>query len=91
MRLTTPRILRTGLSTPLSLSSQLVTASRLLPPRSGLERSDFVLWHVSTVFECPLYGACWGKPEIETEPKWRNVQLLTISIPVSFAEDAERR
>src|SRR5437660_11760701 len=36
-------ILRTGLSAPRSLSSQPATASRLLPPRSGLERSDFVL------------------------------------------------
>jgi len=42
-------ILRTGLSTPLSLSSQPATASRLLPPRSGLERSDFVLWHFPAV------------------------------------------
>src|SRR5262245_54727716 len=41
-------ILRTGLSTPLSLSSQPATASRLLPPRSGLERSDFVHWHIAT-------------------------------------------
>jgi hypothetical protein len=32
-----------------SLSSRLVTDSRLLPPRSGLERSDFVLWPISTV------------------------------------------
>jgi len=26
-------------------------ASRLLPPRSGLERSDFVLWPYPEVFE----------------------------------------
>src|SRR5215472_13390651 len=32
-------ILRTGLPTPLCPSSHL------LPPRSGLERSDFVHWH----------------------------------------------
>ena len=44
-------ILRTGLSTPLSLSSQPATASRLLPPRSGLERSDFVLWPDAEVSE----------------------------------------
>jgi hypothetical protein len=35
---------RVDLATPLLLSSQLATASRLTPPRSGLERSDFVLW-----------------------------------------------
>jgi|SRR5215472_10278652 len=37
-------ILRTGLSAPLSLPSQLVTGPSPHPPRSGLERSDFVLW-----------------------------------------------
>jgi len=31
-------------------SSQLATASRLLPPRSGLERSDFVLLPTTTDF-----------------------------------------
>jgi hypothetical protein len=35
---------RVDLATPLSLSSRLV--SRLTAPRSGLERSDFVLWPV---------------------------------------------
>jgi hypothetical protein len=44
-------ILRTGLPTPLWSSSQLLLASRLLPPRSGLERSDFVPWH-----ECEAEG-----------------------------------
>src|SRR4029077_12966530 len=38
-------ILRTGLPTPLCLSSQLATGLSPLAPRSGLERSDFVLWH----------------------------------------------
>ena len=28
-------------------------ASRLLPPHSGLERSDFVLWPISTEIHCP--------------------------------------
>jgi len=36
---------RIDLATPLSLSSQPLPAPRLLLPRSGLERSDFVLWH----------------------------------------------
>ena len=35
---------RVDLATLLSLSSQPLPASRLLLPRSGLERSDFVLW-----------------------------------------------
>jgi hypothetical protein len=39
-------ILRTGLPTPLCLSSQLAPGLSPLAPRSGLERSDFVLWHV---------------------------------------------
>ena len=38
-------ILRTGLPTPLCLSSQLATGLSPLAPRSGLERSDFVHWH----------------------------------------------
>jgi len=35
---------RVDLATPLSLSSQRLPAPRLLLPRSGLERSDFVPW-----------------------------------------------
>jgi len=38
-------ILRTGLPTPLRLSSQLATGLSPRAPRSGLERSDFVRWH----------------------------------------------
>ena len=38
-------ILTTGLPTPLWPSSQLATGPSPLAPRSGLERSDFVLWH----------------------------------------------
>src|ERR1700751_3589216 len=37
---------RVDRATPLSLSSQPLPASRLLPPRRGLERSDFVLWPI---------------------------------------------
>src|SRR3981189_2558833 len=40
-----PSILRTGLPTPLCLSSQLATGLSPRAPRSGLERSDFVHWH----------------------------------------------
>ena len=40
-------ILRTGLPSPLGPSSQLATGLSPLVPRSGLERSDFVLWHPS--------------------------------------------
>src|SRR6516162_3616414 len=35
---------RVDLATPLSLSSQRLPASPLLPPRSGLSRSDLVRW-----------------------------------------------
>ena len=40
---------RVDLATPLSLSSQRLPASPLLPPRSGLKRSDFVLWPEAAV------------------------------------------
>lgn len=43
---------RVDLATRLSLSSlDLALASRLLHPRSGLERSDFVRWHFSEVVD----------------------------------------
>ena len=40
-------ILRTELPSPLWPSSQLATGLSPLASRSGLERSDFVLWHFS--------------------------------------------
>ena len=46
-------ILRTGLPSPLWPSSQLATGLSPLAPRSGLERSDFVLWHLAAVPACP--------------------------------------
>src|ERR1700719_538596 len=42
-------ILRTGLSTCYWRPLGRLPASRLRPPRSGLERSDFVLWPLSSV------------------------------------------
>jgi hypothetical protein len=50
----------TSISGQGSQTRQRCPLSRLLPPRSGLERSDFVLWHKPEVPECPLYGRCWG-------------------------------
>src|SRR5215471_6560356 len=35
-------------------------APRLLPPRSGLARSDFVHWPKAAVPECLLSRRCWG-------------------------------
>src|ERR1700682_6053700 len=35
--------------------------SRFLPPRSGLERSDFVHWHFSDVTAGLRNVCCWGK------------------------------
>src|ERR1700756_3283220 len=46
---------RVDLATPLSLSSQRLPAPRLLLPRSGLSRSDFVLWHFSADYRRPLW------------------------------------
>ena len=45
---------RVDFATPLSLSSQRLPARRLLLPRSGLERSDFVLWPIAADLACPL-------------------------------------
>jgi hypothetical protein len=42
----TPTIRELIEATLLSLSSQSATSLSALAPRSGLERSDFVLWHV---------------------------------------------
>src|ERR1700704_711215 len=42
-------ILRTGLSIGYWHSLNRLPASRLLPPRSGLERSDFVPWPFATL------------------------------------------
>jgi hypothetical protein len=42
-------ILRTGLSNRYWSPLDRLPASRLLPPRSGLERSDFVRWHKAAV------------------------------------------
>ena len=49
-------------ATKLSLSSlDRLPASRLLLPRSGLERSDFVPWHFSDVTAGLRSVCCWGK------------------------------
>jgi len=45
-------ILRTGLPTPLCLSSQPATGLSPLVPRSGLERSDFVPWGIFAHTPC---------------------------------------
>src|SRR6516225_5426620 len=42
-------ILRTGLPSPLRPSSQLATGLSPLAPRSGLERSDFVLCPIAVI------------------------------------------
>src|SRR5207237_7510359 len=44
-------ILRTGLSTCYWHPLDWLPASRLLPPRSGLERSDFVPWPLASLPE----------------------------------------
>src|SRR5262249_53945310 len=49
-------ILRTGLPTPLCLSSQLATGLSPRAPRSGLERSDFVLCP-KAVIQCRMAAA----------------------------------
>jgi hypothetical protein len=51
---------RVDLATPLSLSSQRLPAPRLLLPRSGLSRSDFVRWPQAAVRRCLLFRRCQG-------------------------------
>ncbi len=43
-------------------------APRLLHPRSGLERSDFVRWHISDVPTVPENVGFWG---VERTSGWR--------------------
>jgi hypothetical protein len=50
----------------LSLSSRSVTSLSALARRSGLERSDFVLWPVSTV-----RGSAAIRPELGVKPTCR--------------------
>ena len=57
-------ILRTGLSTRYWRPFGWLRASRLSPPRSGLERSDFVLWPFSTVPDPSLDVGCQGNPDM---------------------------
>src|SRR5215472_6768133 len=45
---------------PLLYTLTWLPASRLLLPRSGLERSDFVRWPRAAVPECLLSRRCWG-------------------------------
>jgi hypothetical protein len=50
-------ILRTGLSTCYWRPLGRLLASRLRPPRSGLERSDFVLWPFAADVASYLFGS----------------------------------
>ena len=59
-------ILRTGLSTCYWRPLGRLPASRLLPPRSGLERSDFVLWPLTSV-----RGNAAIRPESGVKPALR--------------------
>jgi hypothetical protein len=52
---------RVDLATKLSLSSlDRLPVSRLLLPRSGLSRSDFVLWHLASVIAVQRHVRSWG-------------------------------
>ena len=62
----TPTIRELIEATPLSLASlDRLPASRLLLPRSGLERSDFVPWHsAAEMWHCSKWAAIWGTPAV---------------------------
>jgi len=57
-------ILRTGLSTCYWRPLGRLPASRLLPPRSGLERSDFVQWPSATDFSLGPDVSFRGEAEV---------------------------
>jgi len=52
-------ILRTGALHCYHYPLSSLPASRLLLPRSGLERSDFVLWHKTDVPLASTNVRCW--------------------------------
>jgi hypothetical protein len=56
----TPTIRELIEATPISLSSPSLPVSRLLLPRSGLERSDFVHWHKASVCAVQGHVRSWG-------------------------------
>ena len=54
-------IVRTGLSNCYWRSLGRLPAYRLLTPRSGLERSDFVRWPIAPLTALQWNVGCWGK------------------------------
>jgi hypothetical protein len=74
---------RVDLATPLSSSFRLALASRLLPPRSGLERSDFVPWPISAPNQAGRRGGYWGYGFLAGCEGWR--QKLTHKRHSAFA------
>src|SRR6516165_7143488 len=63
---------RVDLATPLSLSSQRLSAPRLLLPRSGLSRSDLVRWPEAAVRECLLSRRCWRQADCQPQGSRRS-------------------
>src|SRR5580704_16180620 len=57
-------ILRAGLSTHYWGPLSWLRASRLLHPRSGLERSDFVPWPLASKAPRPRTDAIGGLPDV---------------------------
>src|SRR5258708_677743 len=60
-------ILRTELPTRYRAPLGWLQASRLLPPRSGLERSDFVHWPLSDLPRSRLHVRSWGVKQTQSE------------------------
>src|ERR1700722_19981664 len=63
-------ILRTGLSTCYWRPLGRLPASRLRPPRSGLERSDFVQWPIATNFSLGPDVSFRGEAEVGGRQSW---------------------
>src|SRR5580700_6243435 len=60
-------------------------ASRLLLPRSGLERSDFVLWPQAAVWGCLLFRRCQGRSR-HHPPRRRSRDTSILRMPRSARE-----
>jgi hypothetical protein len=59
-------------------------ASRLLLPRSGLERSDFVPWPYSDLRRCPLSRCCWGIADIKRALRRTGLRIRTVATDKLF-------
>jgi hypothetical protein len=87
-------ILRTGLPRRYGCPLNWLPTSHLLPPRSGLERSDFVLWHIADSLVPARYGRLSGVgpplPERRAPASWVSfAKGGTLDVDGEFAARAD--